>query len=621
MFIITLVIDGCMSWSLETKDGRALQPLTFSSGKTQEDLVQDVLNAVRGGHRVIFLKGVCGSGKSAIALNVAKELGRASIVVPVKYLQQQYARDYTDTLLVKKRDGTPLRITILTGRNNHPCLYQPSVMADDRFLPCDIEIKQENLDLLKLYARNNPLVDEDDFDIIDDFKRLSVAPACPYWSPILANEWVRGEKVLPDAEMSEYLGLRKKMFTIYQREPGCTYYEQFFAYKHADVIVFNSKKYELEVAMDRKPATDIEIIDECDEFLDNLGNEKRMNLTWVEKRLREWIGQCKEESMKESLAKLHEMVASLLRSKWLEEVIDHREILKIKETKLTDILRMILDHEELLMYEDLEPYYFIARHFEQYLDDTYTMFERTPHDHVVANVVNTNLQKRMSDLLEKNKVFLMMSGTIHSATVLKKIFGISDFVVIDAETASQGKATALRTGKEVNCRYKEFAEGRVTREDYLRALELTLVAAKRPTLVHVHGFKDLPSEEEKESYHLSIMSREKLQEQQETYRKGELLEWFKEGKLDILYSTKCTRGVDLPGEQCNSIVLTKYPYPAAESLFWRVLKRSKSEHYMDFYLDKSYREFLQRVYRGLRSKDDRVFILSPDLKVVTTPVR
>ena len=248
----------------------------------------------------------------------------------MKYLQQQYARDYTDTLLVKKHDGTPLRITILTGRNNHPCLYQPSVMADDRFLPCDIEIKNENLDLLKLYARNNPLVDEDDFEVIDEFKRLSVAPACPYWSPILANEWVHGEKVLPDAEMSEYLGLRKKMFTIYQREPGCTYYEQFFAYKHADVVVFNSKKYELEVVMDRKPATDIEIIDECDEFLDNLGNEKRINLTWMEKRLRELMEQCKEESMRESLAQLREMVTVLLHSKWLEEMIDHAEILKIK---------------------------------------------------------------------------------------------------------------------------------------------------------------------------------------------------------------------------------------------------------------------------------------------------
>ena len=36
----------------------------------------------------------------------------------------------------------------------------------------------------------------------------------------------------------------------------------------------------------------------------------------------------------------------------------------------------------------------------------------------------------------------------------------------------------------------------------------------------------------------------------------------------------------------------------------------------DFYKDKARRELLQRVYRGLRSKDDHVFLLSPDDRVL-----
>ena len=37
---------------------------------------------------------------------------------------------------------------------------------------------------------------------------------------------------------------------------------------------------------------------------------------------------------------------------------------------------------------------------------------------------------------------------------------------------------------------------------------------------------------------------------------------------------------------------------------------------MSFYMDKSRRELLQRIYRGLRSKDDKVFLLSPDKRVL-----
>ena len=79
-------------WSLfELKNGeeKALEPLKFSNGKTQEDVVQEVIKSINQGYKTIFIKGVCGSGKSAIALNLAKEIGKASIVVPVKNLQKQ----------------------------------------------------------------------------------------------------------------------------------------------------------------------------------------------------------------------------------------------------------------------------------------------------------------------------------------------------------------------------------------------------------------------------------------------------------------------------------------------------------------------------------------------------
>lgn len=84
-----------MLWNLYEK-GKFLEPLKFSNGKTQEDVVKETLNAIKEGHKIIFIHGKCGTGKSGIALNIAKELGKSSIVVPSKALQQQYKRDYEE---------------------------------------------------------------------------------------------------------------------------------------------------------------------------------------------------------------------------------------------------------------------------------------------------------------------------------------------------------------------------------------------------------------------------------------------------------------------------------------------------------------------------------------------
>jgi hypothetical protein len=44
--------------------------------------------------------------------------------------------------------------------------------------------------------------------------------------------------------------------------------------------------------------------------------------------------------------------------------------------------------------------------------------------------------------------------------------------------------------------------------------------------------------------------------------------------------------------------------------------KTKPQHYWSFYKDKANRELLQKLYRGLRSKEDKVQLLSPDLRVL-----
>ena len=61
-------------------------------------------------------------------------------------------------------------------------------------------------------------------------------------------------------------------------------------------------------------------------------------------------------------------------------------------------------------------------------------------------------------------------------------------------------------------------------------------------LVHVNAFKDLPTEDEAKKYNLNIMSQEELKHIQEKDNIGSQVKRFKEGAIDILYSTKCNRG-------------------------------------------------------------------------------
>ena len=66
-------------WSLY-EDEKELKPLVFSSGKSQADVVKEVLDAIKEDYKVIFIKGQCGTGKSAIALNIARMIGGKTII-------------------------------------------------------------------------------------------------------------------------------------------------------------------------------------------------------------------------------------------------------------------------------------------------------------------------------------------------------------------------------------------------------------------------------------------------------------------------------------------------------------------------------------------------------------
>jgi Rad3-related DNA helicase len=636
-----------MEWSLY-KNEEFLKPLCFSNGKSQEDVVKEVLDSFEKGERIIFIHGICGTGKSAIALNIAKEMGKTSVVVPGKNLQNQYKKDYESEKYILGPNGKRLKINVITGRKNHECRFlkenslplpkfskevnsklhdifgtrrkekvpnERDFSADNSEIPCKIEIKEKNWGRIREYLNKNPKVNSNNFSDIKEVKRLSIAPVCPYYSPVLPENLEA--KSLGAKKKETYEGVGGVNCVFHQRTPGCAFYEQFKSYIDSDVIVFNSLKYKLEILLNRKPLTEVEIIDECDEFLDSFANKKKLNIDRLQSSL------IRDFSLNEDNEELSKEVFALLRTlrnnPRVNESLRSGKIIPLKETSLYDILNIFLKSDFSKNFDDesyLSEVLETARMFGGFFEDTYLVFSKSENN-LEVDIVTINLAEMLKQLIEKNKRLVLMSGTLHSEEVLKNIFGLGNFKRIDAENEHQGRIDIIRTGQEIDCKYSNFSSGKFVREDYLRSFDRCFEKAKRPILVHVSAYNDLPTEDEIEKYNLkNLKSREEIKEMQKEDGNGKIISDFKRGKIDILFSTRDSRGIDFPGEECNSIIFTKYPNPDIKDPFWKILNESKPNHYWSFYRDKARRELLQKLYRGLRFKEDHVFVLSPDSRVL-----
>ena len=602
-------------WNLYS-DETPLEPLKFTNGKTQEDVVKEIVDLSKK-HKVIFLHGTCGTGKSAIALNIARVIGKSSIVVPVKALQKQYEEDYITKKNIRKLNGKKMKIAMITGKANHDSIIKPGISCADPMLPENIRITDRNFEKLQEYVKENPFIERNRLPLAQ-IRRATVAAANPYWSPIIPEDYEM--KSLTDAKKSKYYGVNGQTYVFYHRKRGCSYYDQYVSYIDSDVIIFNSAKYLAEMSIGRKPLTEVDVIDEADEFLDSFFKQAELNLTMLLSSLRNLYASSLKAKL--SVNKIKDLIKLEEQNKKATG-IQEEKVFSISETKLKEILKEFLSNIDLEAEITLDELSYsnkaleIARNFENSLDDLYLTYKKDVDGNLIVNLVSTNLSGKFQDLLSKTNTLILMSGTLHSDTILKNIFGIEDYALVQAEELNFGSTEIVKTGKEFDCKYSNFSSNKYSREDYLKALQYSINNAKDPTLIHVHAFKDLPTEYEIEQYGLEgLKSSDKIKQLQREDKTGFAISEFKQGGFDKLFSTKCSRGVDFPGPVCNSIVFTKYPNPNVKGTFWKVLQKTNPTYYWEFYRDKAWREFLQRIYRALRSPTDHVHILSPDLRVL-----
>ncbi len=93
----------------------------FKEIRPQQQEVIDKLNALPDDKRFIMLECGTGTGKSGLAVAMAKTVGPAYLLTTTKQLQDQYARDFSGTQFVQVK-----------GKQNYPCYFT------DENTTCDV---------------------------------------------------------------------------------------------------------------------------------------------------------------------------------------------------------------------------------------------------------------------------------------------------------------------------------------------------------------------------------------------------------------------------------------------------------------------------------------------------
>jgi Rad3-related DNA helicase len=429
-----------LSLELRFYDGSGpLPPRRYSTGKTQLDLIREILDAFKNSD-LVLLRGMVGSGKSIVGIRTILEFGKGVVSVPTKVLSDQYARAYERDKYFLKEDGSKAKIGILKGRRNFVCPYARrrghETTCADKSLPCRRPLDRESGE-----------------------HRIDALREDPFWGFIFPAEVADR---IRDVKKYPYEGITGK-WTLCERGK-CPYWEQFGAYHDSDVIVMNSMKWAAEVAIGRLPRVPMVVVDEADDWLDSLA----LKVSVTDKRIDVLGGKIQDEESLEELSGIWEGTLSGERDP-LELAIYLTTLMEETDETSTDFfwkLKSVLEewaHVECEVREN-------------------TVLYLVPDPQPV-------LQKFFRKLGGK---WLLMSATVQSQEVLREVFGIEP-VLVEGETRFPGKLIQRRLGREKAVNYKRWSDGNF-RLGYWDFLSEIMRMAKRPSFLPVHAFKYLPPE-------------------------------------------------------------------------------------------------------------------------------
>lgn len=555
-----------VSWGLVDTDGRVLPPFVYTNGKTQEDVVEEIILKLRDSD-IVFLRGGVGTGKSPIALHLIGYYGKGIISTPTKLLERQYTEDYCGSSGKKiiVSPGEYIDINFLMGRWNFRCPRSKGrLRCSHRSLVCVKRLPK-------------------------DYSRCSVAMVCPFWSPVYRPGRCAILLKRP-GEVIEYESVKGER-VFYRAEHPCPYYDQFIHFTKPGAIIMNSAKWEVETLLGRKPKVPIEIIDEGDEYLDGLNfsvsiakndfnrirRERLVELNYLnemEASFEDLIDEYGYDGYDGYLCDADRITGYLFEFLNMLSHAEASEYILNKESRV----KLILEHEDVSW----------AKTFRGTTNDRLTLFIPTP-------------EITLKRLLENSGKVVFMSATVHKNNTLRQIFKIDNPVVVQGEEKFPGILYIMEPSEKgalSTITYRNWNSSLELREDYWGLLDRVIEIAAKPCLVQVHAFRYLP-----EKYMPSKEQRE------EDY-------WYF-GNENVIFSTKTDRGIDLRDDRCRSIVLMKYPMPNISDIILKTMRRLLGETaFWNYMHDMANRNMIQQCGRALRHKDDWCQVYSLDAKVL-----
>lgn len=401
--------------------------------------------------------------------------------------------------------------------------------------------------------------------------RERVASECPYWVKFRKGG---GDFSYRGCDGSIWSFSRNILTT------KCPYYKQYTAYLESDIIILNSTLARIESSIGRKPLASLEVVDEFDTWMDSLA--KSIEFSYKTVMIHPpGRGDAEDEDLRELYEEKIELANSL--DSVLKGEVDAEEWIKFYLNWLREVYG---EYGDLKLYDEFEKLVFLlkedAGRFYRDKEDRKLLYVIVRKDLAVEMIL-----KRIPEKL------LLMSATPIEKNVLSEVYGL-DAVYVDGRRDQPGTcylggsfALSIRHG---NWEIKEFKERYFMERD-----KLIQFAVDRGwnILVQPHA--------------------RKYAEGLEKYM-GDPGRLRRERGI-IVVTTKARRGIDLPDENCRSIIILKYPFPDLSDPAIAVEKEEMGERFWIQYNDKARREFLQMIARGLRNDGDWIVLLSPDRRV------
>ncbi len=443
----------------------------------------------------------------------------------------------------------------------------------------------------------------------------------------------------------------------------CPYYKQFYSYVESDVIVFNSAKWALETKMGRKPKVKVEIVDEGDYWLDSQAKTIELMRSTIDRIFpaNNKMKQVKMSALAYFDMSFKKIKGDIERSKAGGVGDNGLGIINAKDYKeLFYTINVFLD-EYKKQYDDddsVEQKLLDIETVREYADvASLSYVEGKRAETKIINVYIPYPDKLLKELFESSsKNIILMSGTMHSNTVLSNLFGINgnNYIVdiLDGRKEHPGKLKCIQPPKNGPFIMTKVTYTTWQNEDFKNYYNQVLNYILDQLKIHVDKITGKPGDAKiivltpAKKYAESILKRpdvfvdfakSKINHDEDNMKVGidtslsdyvnntlEDVRKIKSSDIEldgdvlrtdkqIIVSTRMIRGTDLRDDKCRAIVMTKWPVgDISDGYLQAIKKRFGDKIFWDIVRDKAAREAVQYVSRGLRHDYDWCFFATAD---------